>query len=69
MELRDPILLDALEQIAKITRENGRVAGIWVPDIDAGQKMNRLGYKLISISTDTRLLTAAAQNIVTSFKS
>ncbi len=69
MELRDPILLDALEQIAKITRENGRVAGIWVPDIDAGQETNRLGYQLISISTDTRLLTAAAQNIVTSFKS
>jgi 4-hydroxy-2-oxoheptanedioate aldolase len=69
MELRDPILLDALEQIAKITRENGRVAGIWVPDIDAGQETNRLGYQLISISTDTRLLAAAAQNIVTSFKS
>jgi 4-hydroxy-2-oxoheptanedioate aldolase len=69
MDLSDPILLDALEQIAKITRENGRVAGIWVPDVDAGQETNRLGYQLISISTDTRLLAAAAQNIVTSFKS
>ncbi len=69
MDLSDPILLNALERIANIARENGRVAGIWVPDIDAGQKMNRLGYKLISISTDTRLLTTAAQNIVTAFKS
>ena len=69
MDLNDPILIDALEQIANSTRENGRIAGIWVPDIETGQKSKRLGYQLISISTDTLLLTTAAQNIVTAFKS
>ena len=69
MDLNDPILLEALERIVNVARENGRVAGIWVPDTPTGQKMSQLGYQLITISTDTRMLTAAAQDIVTQFKS
>ena len=69
MDLNDPILLEALERIINVARENGRVAGIWVPDASSGQKMSQLGYQLITISTDTRMLTAAAQDIVTQFKS
>ena len=38
-DLNDPILLDGLERIVNVTQENGRVAGIWVPDVDNGQKM------------------------------
>jgi 4-hydroxy-2-oxoheptanedioate aldolase len=69
MDLNNPILLEALERIVNVARDNGRVAGIWVPDIATGHKMSQLGYQLITISTDTRLLTAAAQDIVTQFKS
>jgi 4-hydroxy-2-oxoheptanedioate aldolase len=69
MDFNDPILLEALEQIAIVTRENGRVAGIWVPDVATGAKMSQMGYQFITVSTDTRLLTAAAKNIVTQFKS
>ena len=68
-DLNDPILLEVLERIVNVTREYGRVAGIWVPDTATGHKMSQLGYQLITISTDTRLLTAAAQDIVTQFKS
>jgi 4-hydroxy-2-oxoheptanedioate aldolase len=68
MDMNDPILLDALTQIVNTTRENGRVAGIWVPDTAAGQKMSLLGYQFITVSTDTRLLAAAAQNVVKTFK-
>ena len=69
MDLNDPILLEALERIVNVARENGRVAGIWVPDASSGQKMSQLGYQLITISTDTRMLTAAARDIVSQFKS
>ena len=68
MDLSDPILLGALEQIAAVTRQNGRIAGIWVPDAETGQQMKQLGYQLITVSTDTRMLTAAAQDIVNKFK-
>lgn len=68
MDLSDPILLGALEQIANVTRENGRIAGIWVPNAETGQKMRQMGYQFITISTDTRLLSAAAQNAVNQFK-
>jgi 4-hydroxy-2-oxoheptanedioate aldolase len=68
MDLSDPILLGALQQIAEVTRENGRVAGIWVPDAETGQQMKQLGFQLITVSTDTRMLTAAAQDIVNKFK-
>ncbi|MDX1415876.1 MAG: aldolase/citrate lyase family protein [Candidatus Promineifilaceae bacterium] len=69
MDLSDPTLLSALNQIVNVTREQNRVAGIWVPDPDTGRKMSDLGYQLITISTDTRLLTSAAQNAVTKFRS
>lgn len=69
MDLSDPILLEALEQIANVTRQNGRVAGVWVPEITAGQQMRRLGYQFITLSSDTRLLNAAAQQIVKQMKS
>ncbi len=68
MDLSDPILLGALQQIAEVTRENGHVAGIWVPDAETGQKMKQLGYQLITVSTDTRMLTSAAEDIVNKFK-
>jgi len=65
----DPILLEALERICTVTQENDKVAGIWVPDAVTGQKMSQLGYQFITISTDTQLLSATAQGIVTQFKS
>lgn len=69
MDLTDPTLLSALEQIATVTQENNRVAGIWVPDVVTGQKMRGMGYQFITISTDTRLLSAAAQDVVNKFRS
>jgi len=65
----DPILLKALERIGTITQENGKVAGIWVPNVVTGQNMRQLGYQLITISTDTQLLSATAQKIATQFRS
>jgi 4-hydroxy-2-oxoheptanedioate aldolase len=68
MDSSNTILQAALEQIVNVTRENGLVAGIWVPDAENGQQMKQLGYQLITVSTDTRMLTAAAQEIVNKFK-
>lgn len=68
MELADPTLLAALDQIARVTRDNGRVAGIWVPDPAVGREMAALGYQFVTLATDTRLLSAAAANIVQRFR-
>jgi 4-hydroxy-2-oxoheptanedioate aldolase len=64
MDMTEPVLADALARIARRAQESGRVAGIWVPDSDTGQRMRRLGYQFITLSSDTRLLSAAAESIV-----
>ena len=68
MDMSEPALAEALATIGKTTQENGRVAGIWVPTPEIGKQMMQLGYQFITISTDTRLLSAAAKNIVTKMK-
>jgi 4-hydroxy-2-oxoheptanedioate aldolase len=69
MDMNDPVLANALAQIAAITREHARIASIWVPTVASGQKMRDLGYQLITLSSDTRLLDAAAREFVNRFKS
>ncbi len=68
MDMSEPALAEALAHIGKTTRENGRVAGIWVPTPEIGRQMMQLGYQFITLSTDTRLLSAAAKNIVGEMK-
>ncbi len=68
MDINEPTLMQALEKIGTTTQKNGRIAGIWVPNSETGQKMSQLGYQFITISTDTRLLGTAAQNIVSQMK-
>ncbi len=68
MDISEPTLANALAQIGETTRENGRIAGIWVPNPESAQHMIQLGYQFITISTDTRLLSTAAQNIVRKMK-
>ncbi len=69
MDLSDPVLLQALAKIAEVTRENGRLAGIWVPNASTGRQMQQLGYQLITLSSDTRMLTAAAEEMIKQMKS
>ncbi len=64
IETSHPKLAAALSRIVDETRANGRIAGIWVPTPAAGQKMRQLGYQLITLSSDSRLLAAAAQEAI-----
>lgn len=68
MDMSEPALAEALAYIGQTTQENGRVAGIWVPIPQIGKQMMQLGYQFITLSTDTRLLSAAAKNIVGEMK-
>lgn len=68
MDLSEPALAEALAHIGKTTRELGRIAGIWVPFPEIGRQIVELGYQFITISTDTRLLSSAAKNIVAKMK-
>ncbi len=68
MDMREPALAEALAYIGKTTRGNGRIAGIWTPTPEIGKQMMQLGYQFITISADTRLLSAAAKNIVEQVK-
>jgi len=68
MNMHDPMLGAALSQIAEVTQGQNRIAGIWVPTVESGQKMRQLGYQLITLSSDTRLLSAAARDSVIQFR-
>ncbi len=67
-EMSEPALAAALVQIAEVTRENDRVAGIWVPTAAVGRQMRRLGYQLISLSSDSQMLAAAAKELIQQMK-
>lgn len=69
MDLNDPVLIKALANIAEVTRENGRIASIWVPSAATGRQMQQLGYQLITLSSDTRMLSAAAEDMIKQMKS
>lgn len=68
MDLSEPVLAAALAHIAKVTRENGRIAGIWVPTSAVGRQMQQLGYQFVTLSSDSRMLSAAAGEMIQQFK-
>ncbi len=68
MDMNDPIMGNALKKIAETTHKHNLVAGIWVPTVESAQMMRRLGYQFITLSSDTRLLDAAAKDFISRFK-
>jgi 4-hydroxy-2-oxoheptanedioate aldolase len=68
MDLSDPVLVEALGRIAERTRAHGRLPAIWVPNSADGRTMQTLGYQLITLSADSRLLAAAAEQIISEMR-
>ena len=68
MDMSEPKLAAALARIAAVADERTRIAGIWVPDEESAREMAAAGYRLVTISADTRLLQAAAAAAVAGVK-
>ena len=68
LDLDDAALIASLERVAKVARARGIVAGIHCGSVDYTVRMVDLGFQLITVQSDVRILGAAAGAIVTDFK-
>jgi 4-hydroxy-2-oxoheptanedioate aldolase len=67
LDSRDPEFLETLARIAAVARGAGKVAGIFCGSPDYALEMARLGYRLVVLSTDARLLAGAARDALEAF--
>jgi 4-hydroxy-2-oxoheptanedioate aldolase len=56
----DPEFVRQLSRIAERAREHGVVAGIFCPTVEAAITWRELGYAMLALSSDVRLLRSAA---------
>ena len=64
----EPEFVAILEQIAVKTRAAGKQAGIFCGSAEYAVKMQRLGYRFLVLSSDSRMLAAAARDVLERFK-
>ena len=60
----EPILLEAIELILKITKSNGKRAGIYTLTTEYARQMIKLGFDFVVISSDARMLAERANMIL-----
>jgi 4-hydroxy-2-oxoheptanedioate aldolase len=65
----EPDFLEILGRIAQKTRAAGKMAGLFCGSSEYARRMQDLGYNFLVLSSDSRLLTAAAKQILAPFKS
>jgi len=63
----DPVFSN-IKLIAKKAEEHGKIAGIHNGTTQYAKEMIAIGYKLVTISSDFRAMTAYAQNVVNEMK-
>ena len=64
----EPEFLAILEQIAVKTRAVGKQAGIFCGSAEYAVQMQQLGYRFLVLSSDSRMLAAAARAALETFK-
>ena len=64
----EPEFLDILEKIALKTRNAGKQVGIFCGSPEYALQMQKLGYRFLVLSSDSRLLAAAARTTLETFK-
>lgn len=63
-EGRHPEHRRLIETVAKSAREHGVVAGIMCGTAEVAMQWQKVGYRMLALESDTRLLTAATDQIV-----
>ncbi len=60
----DKGVIDAIAEIAKVTRAKGMIAGVHTDSPATAKKRFEQGYQLVTLLNDARVMAVAAQNIV-----
>lgn len=68
LDREQPEFLQTLVHIARSAREASKIAGIFCGTAAYAKKMAAVGYRFMAVSSDARLLSAAAQSLVSELK-
>jgi 4-hydroxy-2-oxoheptanedioate aldolase len=68
LDREEPQMWEALERIARTALAAGVMPGIFCATPEYAQRMQALGYRFLALSSDARLLGAAARSLVTAFR-
>ena len=66
---RKPEVVQAIERVLTAAREHGLVAGIFTGSPEYASRMAEKGFQFVTISSDVRLMTAAATGAIAAFES
>ncbi len=66
--LKDPRMLDILEQVLSACRKNNLKAGVFSVNPEDAREMQRLGFDLVSCGSDTRILSLGAAALAEDMK-
>ena len=67
LDLDDPALIKSLARVADAARAQGIVAGIHCGSVSYAIEMIALGYQMVTVQSDARMLGAAAAAVVSDF--
>jgi 4-hydroxy-2-oxoheptanedioate aldolase len=68
LDSTEPAFLDILAEIAEKTRAAGKVAGLFCGSSEYALEMQKIGYRFLVLSSDSRLLTAVAKQTLEQFR-
>lgn len=64
LDPEDPRILEAMERILSVCRQEGVAAGIFTGSTDYASRMASWGFRLVTVQSDSRLLAAGAGEVV-----
>ena len=65
----EPEVVEAIDRVLAAAREHGLVAGIFTGSPEYASRMAEKGFQFVTISSDVRLMTAAAAGAIAAFES
>lgn len=68
LDREQPEFLQTLEHIARTAQQSNKIAGIFCGTAQYAKRMTVMGYRFMAVSSDARLLLAAAQAVIANLK-
>lgn len=66
-QVRDPLVVSKVEEIARKAKARGRYVGIYVDNVETAHYYANLGVQFITISVDVRIFAEACNAVVSDF--
>ncbi len=67
-DIKNPFVLEKIEEVIKKCQERGKYLGIFVDDVEMGEKYAKMGIKYIAYSTDVGILSQGMKKFINKIK-